>query len=115
MISRSPVVVAVLLRPGGRPRRRPRAPAAGENAEVGPPEGRVAQRVQHLKARKWNKIKGETGARVVVENGVLSLGTGWLENTLGGGGGEVCEMSQNVNVASSAVLMVLVVKKQKSI
>ena len=38
----SSVVVAVL-----RPRPRSCPPAAGEDAQVGPPEGGVAQRVQH--------------------------------------------------------------------
>ena len=44
--STSTVVVSVL-----RPRR-PRPPAAGEDAQVGPPEGGVAQRVQNLRGNK---------------------------------------------------------------
>ena len=76
----SPVVVAVLLRPGGRPRRRPRAPAAGENAEVGPPEGRVAQGVQHLKVRRWNKSRVR---RVEVQDRVKVWDLTWSDTKHG--------------------------------
>ena len=48
--SSSAVVVAV-LRPS-----RPRPPAAGEDAQVGPPEGGVAQRVQNLETRKIQNV-----------------------------------------------------------
>lgn len=43
----SSVVVAVL-----RPRPRSCPPAAGEDAQVGPPEGGVAQRVQNLENKE---------------------------------------------------------------
>ena len=46
-----PSAVVVSVHHGLRPAR-PRPPAAGEDAHVGPPEGGVAQRVQHLQDRK---------------------------------------------------------------
>ena len=53
MVFFSAVVVSV-LRPGPR---WPGPPAAGQDAQVGPPEGGVAQRVQNLEGNGGNRIK----------------------------------------------------------